>query len=332
MKNPLLFLICTLISPAFWSCDSQTTPEALGIQNPYTYDEQYYTNLRAYKQSDHAIAYGWFAEYWQSYSLALRFDGLPDSLDICSLWGGIPSTIENDTLGTYNPTVSADMQRIRQTKGIRMVAPFIVRMDKTGSRFKGWYTLDNQGIENFADFLLRHVFEYDIDGLDLDYEPEGDFLSGENFTYFVKYLGKTIGPNSANPDKLLIIDFFGTYPSSETEPYVNYYVSQSYSTSHASTLQNLYDLLSWCPTKKFVVAENIGDNWKNGGVAFTEADGNTLSADKTRLYSLEGMARWNPTQGRKGGFGAFYMHRDYNSDPPYKNMRKAIQAANPAIH
>ena len=45
----------------------------------------------------------------------------------------------------------------------------------------------------------------------------------------------------------------------------------------------------------------------------------------------EGMARWNPTQGKKGGFGAFYGHRDYNSNPPYKWFRLGIQIQNPAV-
>ncbi|MNR09523.1 hypothetical protein D3C85_1257280 [compost metagenome] len=88
---------------------------------------------------------------------------------------------------------------------------------------------------------------------------------------------------------------------------------------------------AWCPVNKFIVTENIGDNWQNGGVAFTEADGNRLTKEGKQLYSLEGMARWNPVEGKKAGFGAFYMQRDYNLDPPYKNFRRSIQAANPAV-
>jgi hypothetical protein len=45
------------------------------------------------------------------------------------------------------------------------------------------------------------------------------------------------------------------------------------------------------------------------------------------------MARWNPLQGKKGGFGAFYVDRDYYSNRgiPYYYSRRAIQMANPAI-
>ena len=43
------------------------------------------------------------------------------------------------------------------------------------------------------------------------------------------------------------------------------------------------------------------------------------------------MARWNPIQGKKGGFGAFISQRDYNSNPPYKHFRLGIQLQNPAV-
>jgi hypothetical protein len=37
------------------------------------------------------------------------------------------------------------------------------------------------------------VVDADIDGVDLDYEPAGDWLQGANFTKLVE-IGKTFGP------------------------------------------------------------------------------------------------------------------------------------------
>ena len=71
------------------SCD--TDVENKTVIHPKTYDSQYYENLRNYKNSDHSIAFMWFAQYGAQNSMAVRFTGLPDSLDICSLWGGIPA-------------------------------------------------------------------------------------------------------------------------------------------------------------------------------------------------------------------------------------------------
>ena len=56
------------------------------------------------------------------------------------------------------------------------------------------------------------------------------------------------------------------------------------------------------------------------------------------------MARWNPTQGRKGGFGGYYFEYEYNTTRPanqgigdteskaitYYSFRRGIQEQNPA--
>ena len=75
----------------------------------------------------------------------------------------------------------------------------------------------------------------------------------------------------------------------------------------AQSLQSKFDQLSsWCPPEKFVATEQMGWYWQNGGVEFTEADGNKVDSWGNPIYSVIGMARWNPTQGRKGGFGGYY--------------------------
>jgi len=329
-KSLYTLLLAAGIIAGIGGCD--TDPEPLEMLNSYTYDDQYYENLRAYKESDHEICYGWYADYAQTFSPGMHFKGLPDSIDIISLWGGIPSLKEDDSLTSYNPTAYHEMRFVREVKGTKMLAVKIIRMEE-----EDWTTLSEEGIIEYADYLMRMVFENDLDGLDLDYEPEGDYLAGDNMIILIEYLGQYLGPMSNNPEKLLVIDYYNNRPPEEVEPYINYLVNQAYTQgiteNSASHLQGRYDQVEdWCPPEKFIVTENIGDWWQNGGSPFTEADGNTISpVDGKRMYSLEGMARWNPTQGPKGGFGAFYFIRDYNSDPPYKYMRRAIQAQNPAV-
>lgn len=340
MKTKVLYILFFFAACFITNCDND--PEAVKIQKPYTYDDMYFENLRAFKQTIHPITFVWFADYNKINSLANRFMGLPDSIDIVSLWGGIPSE-------EVNPIAYEEMRFIQKVKGMKLVCPTIIRIeDAVAYKDQEFYKLfqesyegsgdvekRNRALEMYADYLLQPIWDNDIDGLDLDYEPEGDRLSGTNMSYFVEYLGSKIGPMSNHPEKLLIIDFYGSYPPASTEPYTNYFVRQAYTqgfTEHnASRLQSYYNSASWCPTTKFIVTENIGDHWRTGGSPFTEADGNTLASDGERLYSLEGMARWNPTQGKKGGFGSFYCQRDYNSSPPYKYLRRGIQAQNPAV-
>jgi hypothetical protein len=344
-----IFSLLILAVFAFVLSGCETDIDALEVQKLKTYDEQYYENLRAYKKSEHCLSFVWYAAYAplegvEGYkdpaSWGERIIGLPDSLDICSLWMGIPS---NDPESEdYAPVAYADMIYVREKLGTRFVAPTITRMNhvitlKDGTEYDLSANRNDEGIAVYGQYLVDQVLDADIDGVDLDYEPEGDWLQGDNFTKLVQYIGQYFGPQGTYPEKLLIVDFYSQYPPRETEPYVNYYVRQAYTqgfTEHSATrLQSYYDNISWAAPGKFIVTENFGSWYENGGSPFTEADGNTLTTDGSRMYSLEGMARWNPVQGKKAGFGAFYVDRDYYSKTgiPYYNIRRCIQIANPAV-
>lgn len=253
---------------------------------------------------------------------------------------GIPSNDPNSP--DYAPVAYEDMRFVQKVKGTRFIAPTIVRMNhvitlKDGTEYDLRENQHDEGIAVYAQYLIDQVLDAELDGIDLDYEPEGDWLQDENFTKMVEYIGQYFGPKGKYPDKLLCVDFYNKYPLPETEPYVNYFIRQAYTqgfTAHsAATLQTYYDNISWAPTTKFIVTENFGSWYENGGSPFTEVDGNQLTTDGTQMYSLEGMARWNPTQGKKAGYGAFYFDRDYYSKTgiPYYNIRRTIQIANPAI-
>jgi len=299
MMKTKIFILLFIMSDIFAACSNDV--ESVDIQKPYTYSDLYYQNLRDYKASDHSIAWGWFADYKQHHSLAIRFMGLPDSLDICSLWGGIPTLNPKDTLAFCDTVAYNEMRFVQKTKGTKMVVPTIIRIANF-PQFKE----DSAGVNAFGDYLVNLVLGHNLDGADLDYEPEGDWLSGNHMSWLIKHMSEKLGPKSIHPDKMLIIDYYSEQPPADTNPYVNYYVNQTYGGDPGNKL-------SYTTYEKMVYTENIGDNWKTGG----------------RLLEY---AKWQPSTGRKGGFGAFYMHRDYNLDPPYRYMREGIQIQNPAVH
>ena len=328
---------------------SCTKEKALTIQEPYTYDEQYHANLRAYKKTEHTLCFGWYADYRNGSgyldpaSWGLRIKGLPDSMDIVSLWSGIPSNDTSDG-DSYGPVAYADLHYVREVKGTRFVSPTIVRMDhvitlRDGTEYDLRLNKNDAGIEVYSQYLVDQVIDNDIDGVDLDYEPAGDWLQGDNFTKMVQYIGKFFGPKGSMPGKLLIIDFYSQVPPAATGEYANYFIRQAYSQGTGgiqtgANLQSYYNAVQTAvPPGKFIVTENLGDFSENGGTPFTEVNGNLYTTDGSRMYSLEGMARWNPTQGKKAGFGGFYFNRDYYSKTgiPYYNIRRCIQIANPAI-
>ena len=321
---PLLLIACM-----FASCD--TDVENATVVAPTTYGPQYYKNLRDYKKSDHSIAWGWFADYTQSTSLATRFLGLPDSLDICSLWGGIPSDDSTHVDTHYLPEVYREMKYVQEVKGTRLVVPTIIRIRTRPEFYDSLWVKQNDpqaAMRAYAQDLLRPIFENGLDGIDMDYEPEGDPLSGGNLDYFVEYVGQFVGPMASpdstftypdgftikgNPNMLLCIDYYGSAPSGNTNKFTNWYVNQTYGGSPGRVP------FSGCPTEKVVYTENVGDNWK--------------AAECGQLLNY---ARYQPSTGRKGGFGAFFMHRDYINTgygcSNYANMRHGIQIQNPAIH
>lgn len=321
---PLLLIACMFVS-----CD--TDVENATVVAPTTYGPQYYKNLRDYKKSDHSIAWGWFTDYTQSTSLATRFLGLPDSLDICSLWGGIPSDDSTHVDTHYLPKVYREMKYVQEVKGTRLVVPTIIRIRTRPEFYDSIWVKQNDpqaAMRAYAQDLLRPIFENGLDGIDMDYEPEGDPLSGGNLDYFVEYVGQFVGPMASpdstftypdgftikgNPNMLLCIDYYGSAPSSNTNKFTNWYVNQTYGGSPGRVP------FSGCPTEKVVYTENVGDNWK--------------AAECGQLLTY---ARYQPSTGRKGGFGAFFMHRDYINTgygcSNYANMRHGIQIQNPAIH
>lgn len=321
---PLLLIACM-----FASCDNDV--ENATVVAPTTYGPQYYKNLRDYKKSDHSIAWGWFADYTQSTSLATRFLGLPDSLDICSLWGGIPSDDSTHVDTHYLPEVYREMKYVQEVKGTKLVVPTIIRIRTRPEFYDSIWVKQNDpqaAMRAYAQDLLRPIFENGLDGIDMDYEPEGDPLSGSNLDYFVEYVGQFVGPMASpdstftypdgytikgNPEMLLCIDYYGSAPSSNTNQYTNLYVNQTYGGSPGG------QPFGGCPAEKMVYTENVGDNWK-----------------KPECGKLLTYARYQPATGRKGGFGAFFMHRDYINTgygcSNYANMRRGIQIQNPAIH
>jgi len=324
------------------SCNNEI--EAEQTNHPLVYDAQYYQNLRDYKESDHSIAFGWFADYGSQHSGGVRFMNLPDSLDIVSLWGGIPSK--------DNTQIWKEIRFVQKVKGTRMLAVSITSFDREDDAldFKKVYNqsqalpdgdgktqMEIKALEMYAEYFLDQVFDNDLDGFDIDYEPGFDIMGDQKKAkYFILHMAKYLGPNPYQTkaerrqlieqrygkemasregicDKMLCIDA-PTSVFSDYNEYVSYYFFQTYSGSTEGELQTC---LGW-PIEKVVFCTNLGDNWKG------------------KMSSMYEQAAYQPANGkRKGGFGTFFIQRDYtiheNNPEPYYRFRQCIQIQNPAI-
>lgn len=298
------------------SCDDDV--ENINVQKPYTYDEQYFKNVRDFKKTDHEVSFAYY-EAWSPIegvdgykdpaSWGERMIGLPDSIDIVNLWMGIPMP---DT----HPVAYKDMKYCQEKLGTRFV------MHADASHYRHVFTVDgveydmggtsdvpDETMEAYAKWIMKSVNDAGLNGVDIDFEG----WNNDNLLRLVKILARYWGPQGEDPSMLLIVDYFSAQPSEECEPYCDYFVQQAYSDQVGFLRPS-----SNYPIEKQIFCEQFG----NGTMGQTGA-------------KLLEYARWEPGDGtRKGGCGVYYLGRNYYSlsGIPYNEFRQAIQIMNPAVH
>lgn len=341
IKKYCFISIVSILAVVMTSCSDWTEPESKDFfKRP---SEDYYKALRAYKKTDHQIAFGWFGNVTGTgASLSNSFEGLPDSMDIVSIWSGVESD-----------EYFEDMYRCQAVKGTRVVK---CRFAREVPEKYGWDgtnpSEDNEvmvkAVQEFAKDICEELLDKGYDGLDIDYEPtvggpeaKGNLSQNKAaMVVWIKALGEYLGPKSGT-DKLLLIDGEINHANlRDLGHYFNYLVSQAYGTRNNALLENrLKNVLNNYTkseedplteeevTTKLVITENFESvaTAAAGGYDFTDDNGN-------KMKSLEGMARWMPANGyRKAGVGTYHMEAEYPTTPEYKWMRRAIQIMNPSM-
>lgn len=322
MKNIIKSIgLCFGLGLILQACDDWTIPENKAIQNLNDQNlksEEYYENLRAYKKTDHQIAFGWFGG-WNGGKDATSSRGAlrsaPDSMDIISIW--------SKTYYNLSEEQKADLKFVQEKYGTK-VTYTVFSHNMLNLFYDAPDRFENiaENIPAAAKALADSIHKYGYDGIDFDHEcGESDlFYNKDNMTTLLREMRKNLGP-----DKLILVDGNLKLITEEGWSYVNYAVAQSYNAGRPKRMQDLYDLIDeYMKPEQYIVTENFESYWENGGVNYTDEEGN-------KMPSLLGMARWQPEGGgRKGGCGAYHMEYEYVHNPDYKYMRQAIQIMNPA--
>ena len=181
MKKIVTSVVLGLVCGGFAACDTDYEP--LNLQPAKQYSEKYYENLRNYKANlfERSICFVWFGDYNGDPSTpAYRFSALPDSVDICSLWGGYPDPVQNSL--AYKEMWEMRNRRVRCSSLRRSSVSWRMRTTPTSaSPTRIWVnqttTDDPTGTYpdwcvRYGNYLLQQMWDNGIDGLDLDYEPE----------------------------------------------------------------------------------------------------------------------------------------------------------------
>ena len=355
--NKIKFIFASALAVA--AISSCLKEEAIVLQEPYTYDEQYFENIREYKKSEHTLSYCYYAAwaplegltgYKDPASWGERLRGLPDSLDIVNLWMGYPSP--NPESESYAPVAYADMKYMQEKLGTR----FVLHGDAATTRdvvYKGdtlnIQDLYNQwkagtgteeafreALHNHAKIMIDKVNEAGLDGVDVDWEPQpAVWRDTQVLVDLMKYLRENL------PGKLIILDLFSDYPPAEVNEYIDYLVIQCYtpqigcSVAQLKSFYTAHGLNCGIPADKIIACEQGGqtDYALNGGGLWKETrNGQQIyTSDGSKMYSFEGFAR-HTSENNMAGWGVFYVDRNYYSTKgPYYEFRKGIQVANPSI-
>lgn len=261
-KSIWAFAAVSFFAAGLTNCSDWTETEAL---KKVDYDNteparspEYYEALRAWKKSDHSISFGWYSGWGEpGVSTSGMLAGLPDSMDLISLWGGWSNLTEEK---------KADLKYAQQTTGLRVVfcsftqyvgqnfTPAEHNVDEaTRNAFWGWVehietndkgqqivVVDEEAAEKairkYAHAILDTMNKYNYDGFDIDYEPNygggGPLASNDDrMQILIEELGKYIGPMSPNPEKLLLVDGEPQSLHPQAGPYISYFAIQAYTVS-----------------------------------------------------------------------------------------------------
>ena len=182
IKHFLLPLVCGI---AFISCEKQTTPEPVQIQrpelqSPIVRDDVYYARLRAYKKTDHKLAFGWFGS-WTAInpSEQSHLRSAPDSMDIISIWSQWHSLSREQI---------EDKAFVQQVLGTKVV--FCISAKDVPEEFKVDGQITDESLKDYARAWGKDsIDKYQYDGIDIDFETAADHVGppSGNLELFKKF-------------------------------------------------------------------------------------------------------------------------------------------------
>lgn len=357
--SKIISIAILMIGFSLTSCEKWTEVESKEIDhnggaNTLSPEERdaHYASLRAWKKTaenyGRPVSFGWFSNWSPEGSVRKGYlSALPDSIDMVSMWSG-PFGISE--------AKKADKAYVQKVKGTKVFVCFILHNIGTGitpSSIADKIKAENPGasqavlndkikkaqeaywgytsgvqsstdhiaaIRKYAKALCDTIVKYDYDGLDIDWEPDGagdgfgnlkgGYDRGEYLHVLVEELGKYLGPKATvdtGKRRYLLVDGELWNVKKESAPYFDYFISQAYGD------RNLDNRIRWVKnsfgehynTRKHIFTDNFESSSQSGGVLLKQAE-------------------FNSTEGPKGGVGAYRMDNDYDNQPDYKWMRKAI--------
>ena len=249
------FVLATIVV----ACDTEI--ENIPLQETPKRDAKYYENLRAYKESEHQLAFGWFGGWKATGTSPVKYlRNLPDSVDVVSIWG---------TWHSLTPSHLEDLRYVQEVYGTKVTFTIF---SHNMANFPGNFENKAENIPAVAKAVADSVFKYGYDGVDFDHECSGSdlFNNAANMTTLLREMRANLGE-----DKLICVDGFVEKITEEGWQYADYAVAQAYQTGSPSSLQNRFNKVSkYIVPERFIVTENFESYWSTGGQLQRSGAGN----------------------------------------------------------
>jgi putative lipoprotein len=354
MKIKNILAVSALALTTLASCSKWTDME---IQHPVDltkpgHDEAYYKALRDYKNSDHQIAFSYYSA-WTGVGTNMQSSlmGLPDSVDLVSLWGG-----------WKNPTEAQlkDLRAAQQKKGLKAMICFLVldmgagvTPDPTEAekaalkegeswthKYWGWSTAQTPegkaarraAVVKYANAICDIIEKYGYDGFDIDAEPTYSHPFSTNYemwrmdkedgvstlmTLFIETLGKRIGPmaeTEAGRKRILAVDGEPDALPPTHAKYFNYFIIQAYGDGVGYSNGHFQGMLR--AYKDVLSVEEICKK----SIFVVNFESGATRGGQAGLGQILNFALQNPVVDgvtyRKGGVGAFRVDLEYAITTP----------------
>ena len=341
--------LTTLASCSKWQDMEIQHPEDLTQPN---HSEAYYKALRDYKNSDHQIAFSYYSA-WTGVGTNMQSSlmGLPDSVDLVSLWGG-----------WKNPTEAQlkDLRDAQQKKGLKAMICFLVldmgagvTPDPTEAekaalkegeswthKYWGWSTAQTPegkaarraAVVKYANAICDVIEKYGYDGSDIDAEPTYSHPFSTNYemwrmdkedgvstlmTLFIETLGKRIGPmaeTEAGRKRILAVDGEPDALPPTHAKYFNYFIIQAYGDGVGYSNGHFQGMLR--AYKDVLSVEEICKK----SIFVVNFESGATRGGQAGLGQILNFALQNPVVDgvtyRKGGVGAFRVDLEYAITTP----------------
>lgn len=314
---------------------------------------EYFTKIREYRKTPHVKGFGWFGNWTGKGSSAQSYlKMLPDSVDFVSLWG---------THGDLSEEQKGDLKFFQDVKGGKALLCWIIsslgdQLTPKGLDPKEYWVNDKgegdflKGVEAYANAICDTIEKYNLDGFDIDYEPNygasGNMANGseiangegknKNMQKFIETLYKRLNPAG----KMLVMDGEPDLLSTETSKMIDHYIYQAYwesTTSSVISKINHPHLTDW--ERKTIITVEFEQCWRTGGIHPESGAANwsgraTYRSVRPEFTGIKGAQIFDyatldlPSGKRIGGIGTYHMEYDFPNNPPYKWLREALYYGN----